>query len=128
MTTEGRMMAIGKLWSVTLDCDEPQVLAEFWAKVLDGKVAHTSENFVGVEIPGGLWVGAYKVAGHEAPEWPDGGAPKQYHLDLSVDDLDLAEKAALELGATKAAHQPEPDRWRVLIDPAGHPFCLTIMS
>jgi hypothetical protein len=23
--------------------------------------------------------------------------------------------------------QPSPDRWRVLIDPAGHPFCLTTL-
>ncbi len=23
------------------------------------------------------------------------------------------------------AHKPGGDRWRVLVDPAGHPFCLT---
>jgi hypothetical protein len=45
-----------------------------------------------------------------------------------VDDLDAAEKAALDAGATKAEHQPEPDRWRVFLDPAGHPFCVTNMS
>jgi hypothetical protein len=53
---------------------------------------------------------------------------KQFHLDLAVDDLDEAERAALGVGATKAEHQPEPDRWRVLLDPAGHPFCVTNMS
>jgi hypothetical protein len=30
----------------------------------------------------------------------------------------------IELRATKADEQPAPERWRVLIDPAGHPFCL----
>jgi hypothetical protein len=41
-----------------------------------------------------------------------------------VDDLlDLAEECALGLGATRP-EQPDP-RWKVLLDPAGHPFCLT---
>lgn len=121
-------MAIGKLWSVTLDCADPEALAAFWAAALDGKVAYRSDHFVGVELPGGLWVGAYKIADYQPPEWPDGQPPKQYHLDLAVDDLDAAEQAAVQLGATKAKHQPEPDRWRVLIDPAGHPFCITNMG
>lgn len=121
-------MAIGKLWSVTLDCGDPQVLARFWANALDGKLAYESENFVGVELPGGVWVGAYRIDGYEPPDWPDSAPPKQFHLDLSVPDLDAAEQAALALGATKSAHQPEPNRWRVLLDPAGHPFCITNMG
>ena len=118
-------MAIGKLWAVTLDCADPTALADFWAAALDGKVAYTSENFVGVETPDGLWIGAYRIDGYEAPRWPDDAPPKQSHLDLAVTDLNAAERAALDLGATKAEHQPEPDRWRVLLDPAGHPFCVT---
>jgi hypothetical protein len=118
-------VAIGKLWSITLDCADPQELARFWAAALDGKIAHESANFVGVELPSGTWIGAYRIDGYAAPQWPDGTPPKQFHLDLSVSDLDAAEADALELGATKAKHQPEPDRWRVLLDPAGHPFCIT---
>jgi len=34
----------------------------------------------------------------------------------------------VELGATTAGHQPMPRAWRVLIDPAGHPFCLTTVT
>jgi hypothetical protein len=47
------------------------------------------------------------------------------HLDLAVDDLGQAETEALRLGAVRAADQPAPDRYIVLTDPAGHPFCLT---
>jgi hypothetical protein len=118
-------VAIGKLWSITLDCADAKELAQFWAKALAGKIAHDSPDFVGVELPDGLWVGAYRVDGYEPPQWPEGAPPKQFHLDLSVADLDEAERAAMDLGATKAQHQPEPERWRVLLDPAGHPFCLT---
>jgi hypothetical protein len=49
----------------------------------------------------------------------------ELHLDLAVDDLEGAEAEALRLGATPVANQPAPGRWRVLVDPAGHPFCLS---
>ena len=35
---------------------------------------------------------------------------------------------SLGAGATKAAVQSSPERWRVLIDPAGHPFCLSTLT
>ena len=45
------------------------------------------------------------------------------HLDVQVGDLDDAAAEAVALGATLAGHQPQ-DHVRVLLDPAGHPFCL----
>jgi hypothetical protein len=42
-------------------------------------------------------------------------------------DLDTEESRILALGATKAEVQPNPESWRVLIDPAGHPFCITTL-
>jgi hypothetical protein len=35
-------------------------------------------------------------------------------------------KRAVALGARPADPQPDP-RWKVLLDPAGHPFCLTTL-
>lgn len=118
-------MAVGTLWSVTLDCDDPETLGAFWAAMLDGEVGFSNENFVGVTLPNGVWIGAYKVPDYQPATWPDGDTGKQFHLDISVVDLDEAVDAAVALGATTAGHQPEPDRWRVLLDPAGHPFCVT---
>ena len=45
------------------------------------------------------------------------------HLDIKVDDLEAAVAHALASGARLADHQPR-ERVRVLLDPAGHPFCL----
>jgi hypothetical protein len=45
------------------------------------------------------------------------------HLDIPVGDLDTAVAEALDGGATLAQVQPQDDV-RVLLDPAGHPFCL----
>lgn len=71
----------------------------------------------------GTTIGFGRVEGFTPPSWPDAGA-KQYHLDFRVDDLAGAEATARELGATVPDFQPGADRWRVLLDPAGHPFCL----
>jgi hypothetical protein len=49
------------------------------------------------------------------------------HLDLEVDDLESAVAHALASGARLAEHQRQP-RARVLLDPAGHPFCLFLDS
>ena len=45
------------------------------------------------------------------------------HFDFQVDDLDAAVADAVALGAKLATHQPQ-EHVRVLLDPAGHPFCL----
>ena len=42
--------------------------------------------------------------------------------------LDKAEARCLELGAGKPEFQPQPNRWRVLTDPSGQPFCVCIKS
>ena len=51
-------------------------------------------------------------------------AVKRYHLDFYVDDLDEAQATLVARGARVADPQPNPDRWRVMLDPAGHPFCI----
>ena len=62
-----------------------------------------------------------RVDSFVAPSWPQGPQHQQMHLDLAVDDLD----SAIALGARQAEHRPAPDKWRVLVDPVGHPFCLS---
>ena len=63
--------------------------------------------------------------GYRPPVWPPvpGEQQMMVHLDISVDDLDAGVAWALEAGATLAEHQPQ-EGVRVMLDPAGHPFCL----
>ena len=63
---------------------------------------------------------AQRVEGYTPPAWP---GTSIVHLDLTAEDIDVAAERAVGLGATWP-EQPDP-RWRVLLDPAGHPFCLT---
>jgi hypothetical protein len=117
-------VAIARWRSVALDCTDPTALAAFWAEIVGGEVAFSNDEFVAVKTDR-IWLAAVRVPNYQAPSWPDGEVPKQMHLDLAVDDLDEAEAEALRLGARRAPEQPAPDRWRVLLDPAGHPFCLS---
>ena len=120
------MASIARLGAVSLDADDPRALAAFYRALLGLEVAVESGEFVALK-GAGIWLTTQRVEGHRSPDWPESDVPKQLHLELAVDDLDEAEAAAIELGATKATTQPSPDRWRVLLDPAGHPFCITTL-
>jgi hypothetical protein len=113
-----------RLGSMSLDCAEPSPLAAFWAALLGGEVAFTSDHFVAVKTER-TWISAVKIDDYQPPTWPGGDQPKQMHLDLAVDDLAESEAEAVRLGAVKPDFQPAPDRYIVLLDPAGHPFCLS---
>ena len=125
MTTTG---APARLAMVTLDCGDPRAEAEFWSAALGGQVAHSEDDYAMVTSGAGPALGFGRLDGYAPPAWPDEGGTKQFHLDLAVDDLAAAEAALRALGATVPEFQPGGDRWRVLLDPAGHPFCLTHAS
>ncbi|MFI5908237.1 VOC family protein [Dactylosporangium sp. NPDC051541] len=118
-------MAVARLASIVFDCQDPQELARFWAVLTGGELTITTDEFVAVRADR-LWIAAMRVPDHRPPTWADPAVPKQVHVDLSVDDLDTAEAEAVRLGAELLPDQPAPDRYRIFLDPAGHPFCLSI--
>jgi hypothetical protein len=106
---------------VSLDCADPAELAAFYLQLLGGHVLWSRPGSVGAQIPGLLLV-AQRVDNYRPPEWPGASI---VHLDLTAGvDLDEPVKRAAALGARPADVQPDP-RWTVLLDPAGHPFCIT---
>lgn len=121
----GDEMAIARFGAVSLDSADPGRLAEFYRQLLDFRVVYESAELV-VLRGGGVLLTVERVDDHRPTDWPGNEVPKQMHLDLFVDDLDVAEAAAIGCGAVKPEFQPAPRRWRVLLDPSGHPFCLTL--
>ncbi|MGC7193868.1 VOC family protein [Mycobacteroides abscessus subsp. abscessus] len=120
------MTTTARLGAISIDCADPAALAQFYRQVLDLEVLFESEQFVALKGAAVLLT-FQRVADHQPPQWPDGSVPKQLHLELAASDLDAEEARILGLGATKAEVQPNPSGWRVLVDPAGHPFCITNM-
>ncbi|NHA67873.1 VOC family protein [Phycicoccus flavus] len=117
-------MALASLKMVTLDSSDVRRDVAFWAEVLGWDVAHTEEEYGMLTSPDGLALGFGLVEGYEAPGWPNSNGSKQFHLDLAVDDLDGAAERVVALGGTLPQDQPG-ETWRVVLDPSGHPFCLT---
>jgi predicted enzyme related to lactoylglutathione lyase len=98
-------------------------MATFYSAVLEWDIVQSDEQMWFIRAEHGDSIGFQKVANYRPPQWPDQDVPQQMHLDLAVDDLDVAEKGVLALGAIKHEHQPGTT-FRVFLDPAGHPFCL----
>jgi catechol 2,3-dioxygenase-like lactoylglutathione lyase family enzyme len=80
---------------------------------------------------GGVHLNIQGEPWYEPPTWPEqaGAQAKMLHLEVEVDDVPAAVGLALEAGGTEALWQPpdrDPDRLRVVLDPAGHPLCLFV--
>jgi len=107
---------------ITLDCHQPEPLAEFWAAALD-----------------------YENAGRHGEFWPlfprDDARPiivlqqvdeprtgkNRMHLDLHVDDLDGEVARLVALGARRLSATPVEGHghtWVVMADPEGNEFCV----
>jgi catechol 2,3-dioxygenase-like lactoylglutathione lyase family enzyme len=120
------MAAIARLAAVSLDARDPSALSRFYQDLLGLEVYFESPDFVALRGAPTL-ITIQRVTDLPPVSWPEGPIPKQMHLEFGVDDLDAAERAAIAVGARLAEVQPSPDRWRVMLDPAGHPFCLTTL-
>jgi catechol-2,3-dioxygenase len=120
------MPAIAKLSLFALDCRHPREVAEFYSKITGWEIAHDDGEWVKLRSDSGATLAFQLAPDHEPPMWPSAEHPQQAHIDFDVPDLDAGEAAVLAIGARKAATQPEPDSFRVYLDPAGHPFCLCL--
>jgi hypothetical protein len=117
---------ISKLGAVSLNCPDPHELAVFYSSLLEKEIAFESEDFSAIQLDN-LWLSFQRVADFKPSTWPTNETPSLAHLDFSASNLDDGVTAAIAVGATLATTQPEPDRWRVLLDPAGNPFCVTTL-
>ena len=117
------MNAPARLAMLSLDSADSRADAAFWSAMLGWEVVAVEDAYAMLAGPDHA-LGFGTVADYQPPGWPNAHGSKQFHLDLAVEDLEAAEARALELGATLVDPQPG-ETWRVLLDPSGHPFCLT---
>lgn len=113
------------------DCDDPEELARFYAKLLGGTMTATPYGGYSVTVPGlGFGLGFQVDEDYTRPVWPGtkGDQLQMLHIDIQVDDRQKAMEYALSIGATMPEEQfCQPDwdmQWVTMLDPAGHPFCL----
>lgn len=123
---EGR--STGQFWGVVLDAPDARELARFYARLLGWTLVKDEPDWATVAPPDGVAYLAFQSSPeYVRPAWPPvpGQQQMMLHLDVEVGDIEAAVASALGAGATLAPHQPQEDV-RVLLDPAGHPFCLYV--
>jgi catechol 2,3-dioxygenase-like lactoylglutathione lyase family enzyme len=116
------------LTAAVLDSADPPALARFYQRLLGWPIGSADPTWVTLRPEGGGAGLSFQLEpDHAPPVWPaaPGQQQMQVHLDIEVDDLAAAVALAVGAGATEAGFQPQDDV-RVLLDPAGHPFCLWV--
>ena len=110
---------------VTIDCEDPARLAEFWTQALDMTILGDYGEFIllGAKTGNSISLGLQRV-----PERRTG--KNSVHIDLRSDLRGGADRAAevrrlTGLGATQLAERSAPGlAWTVLADPEGNQFCV----
>jgi len=112
-------------WGVVIDAPDVAALAHFYSKLRGWKIHTLEENWATLDLGEGVGYIAFQHSEeYSRPSWPPvkGEQQMMLHLDFETSDLESSVARAIELGAQLASHQPQPNV-RVLLDPAGHPFC-----
>lgn len=113
-------------WGTAIEAPDPAALAAFYSELLGWPVAHQEPGTAILKPPQDSVYMVFQLAeDYVPPVWPPvpGEQRTMMHLDVEVEDLDAAVADAVALGARVVGFQPQ-DNVRVLLDPAGHPFCL----
>lgn len=138
MTTQRPVMEVA---AVTIGAPDPRALAAFYVRLLGWTLTANDpprpgqppeDGWAQVSPPDGVAAPTLSFEfepDYVPPTWPStAGRPQiMEHLDIAVGDLDASVAWATEAGATLADYQPQADV-RVMLDPAGHPFCLFLES
>ncbi len=114
------------LAGTVLDSPNARELAGFYEAFLGWKRTQDDENWVVLAPPDdGTRLSFQTEPDYVRPVWPSKTDQQQMsiHLDIATDDVERSVALAIGLGATKAEWQPQTDV-TVMLDPAGHPFCL----
>ena len=117
-----------KTWfGVVLDAPLASDLAHFYQRLLGWTLFKDNPDWATLapSESAGYNLAFQTEPNYVRPVWPSepGQALMMAHLDIEVDDLDEGVAHAVSVGAEVAAFQPQADV-RVMLDPAGHPFCL----
>ena len=117
---------------IVFDAGDIEQESAFWAGLLGGTV-HRDDAWHSIVVDGEWVMGVQLAPDHVAPDWPEGPQQQQVHLDLHVDDLEVADRLATGLGGRRLRGPRRPDDnpegdelFAVYASPAGHPFCFGV--
>lgn len=111
--------------SVVIDCPDDTALERFYHDLTGMEIEDLPEDVFPTISAHGVSLAFQQVDGYQPPTWPTQERGQQIHLDFVTDDVPAAVAYAESIGAIRAPVPPEDD-FTVMLDPAGHPFCLAL--
>jgi catechol 2,3-dioxygenase-like lactoylglutathione lyase family enzyme len=114
--------------TTTLSTRDPASLASFYERLLGWERAVDEPGWVllrEASAEEGHRIGIHEDVEYVPPVWPSRPDAQRMmaHMEIATGDVAAAVKHAIACGARLAEVQPQDDV-RVMLDPAGHPFCL----
>ncbi len=116
--------------AVCLDCADAEEMAAFYSRLLGRKLNAEGGRWIPMPDPaGGVGLIFQARDWYVPPTWPErpDEQHKMMHFEIKVNDVEAAVAHAIGAGARAAPNQPQNRdlaKLRVMLDPAGHPFCL----
>ncbi len=121
-----------RLGAIVIDSNDIEELSDFYAKLLGWTKSSQIQD-------GEKWITVVKEDYSETPivfqenpnyikpKWPSYKDEQQQmvHLDfyVSMDEFESKIEHAMKCGA-KMSEDQFSDKWKVMFDPSGHPFCI----
>lgn len=120
---------ISSIIGMAFDCPNANELAVFYEKLTGWPKEIANDEWAALRTPEGMLLVFQTVEEYVPPVWPwkAGEQQQMAHIDFKVEQLQEAQAHAIECGARKAEVQYF-DTSAVMLDPAGHPFCLSTVQ
>lgn len=120
---------ISSIIGMAFDCPNANELAAFYEKLTSWPKEIENDEWAALRTPEGMLLVFQTVEEYVPPElpWKAGEQQQIAHIDFKVEDLQEAQAHAIRCGARKAEVQYF-DTSTVMLDPAGHPFCLSTVQ
>jgi len=114
------MTTAPRIGHITIDCEDPKLVAQFWSEVFVTKIVDDWGDFIRLAPgPGGIQLAFAKV-----PERRIG--KNRVHLDLVAEDYEAEVLRVVGLGAIREQdHETSGFHWTVLGDVEGNEFCIS---
>ncbi|MFJ6717762.1 MULTISPECIES: VOC family protein [unclassified Streptomyces] len=108
----------GHVRQIVVDCHEPRRLVRFWAHLLGGEAEDRDRGWSHVALSGST-----RLAFQPVPETK--AVKNRLHLDIAVEDVEVAAREAVGLGARRLGEVVTDDQgsFQAMLDPEGNEFC-----
>jgi hypothetical protein len=132
MSSSSDQKAVAFEWNaVCIDCapGDYEAMIALYRDMLRMEVSAREARWASISSEGRMAVLIQVQDWYVPPVWPEElpAQTKMMHFEVHVTNVRAAVTRAVSFGAREAPWQPpdrDPNMLRVMLDPAGHPFCL----